>query len=98
MSRSRVAAGTAARFLEPVHIPPLAPTGLQQCSIIDVDYRLETTMKLGGVMTSNTDTMVMTLPIVIGSIPLRDVSFLAHEQGDCYLYSPFTVPFAGNPR
>ncbi|KAL4219676.1 hypothetical protein ACF0H5_022248 [Mactra antiquata] len=69
LRHSRVAAGGSDLWNgEKLRIPPLAPSYLPGCNIMDLNYYLKITVQLPGLKVGSH--LVLTLPIIIGTVPL----------------------------
>ncbi|XP_066994415.1 arrestin domain-containing protein 17 [Anabrus simplex] len=61
-----VAAGGSQTWTEHLVIPPLPPSNLQNCNIIDLEYDLKVEAKVSGVLRN----FEVKTPIILGTIPL----------------------------
>ena len=68
LTRGPIEAGDSFSYEdEPLSIPPVPPSGLSGCRIIDVPYRLEFLVYRSGISID----LKVSIPITIGTIPLR---------------------------
>lgn len=74
----------------PISIPPLPPSNLTNCSLIDLDYELQIEVRVSGFHKNLTGK----IPITIGTVPFTGPSAPAAPSGDVAVN--ITTPEQGN--
>ncbi|PAA87015.1 hypothetical protein BOX15_Mlig014630g2 [Macrostomum lignano] len=90
ISGQRVKPGASGYYHDVIHIPPLPPSGMPHCEIIDIEYLVQVQIEAAGAF-RQTQMLELSLPVIIGNVPLRD-SFIDNKQVvPCYAHFDFNT-------